>query len=140
MAAVVEDNNKAHLLIATLPIVAERLLRILPSCRSTVPATFEEARSALDHRRFTLAIVGVYFDGARMFELMSHLRRSPLNRACPIVCVLGVRDGLPPSTLAMIRQTVNVMESCEFLDMSVLPDDERGNAEVLRAIGSRVRP
>jgi hypothetical protein len=136
----VADNNKPHLLIATLPIAAERLVRILPSCRTTVPATFEEARRALDHERFTLAIIGVYFDGARMFELMSHVRISPLNRACPIVGVLGARNGLPESTLAMIRQTVNVMENCEFLDLSALPDDERGNAEVLRAIGPRVRP
>ena len=135
-----EDNNKPYLLIVTLPIAAERLVRILLSCRTTVPATFEEARRALDHERFTLAIVGVYFDGARMFELMSHLRMSPLNRECPIVCVLGARNGLPPSTLAVIRQTVNVMENCEFLDMSELPDDERGNGEVLRAIGPRVRP
>jgi hypothetical protein len=136
----VEDNNKPHLLIATLPIAADRLARILPPCRTTVPATFEEARRALDHQRFTLAIIGVYFDGARMFELMSHLRISPLNRACPIVCVLGVRDGMPSSTLAMIRQTVNVMENCEFLDMSVLPDDEHGNGEVLRTIRPHVRP
>jgi hypothetical protein len=136
----VEDNNKPHLLIATLPIVAERLLRILPSCRTTVPLTLQEARTALDRERFTLAIVGVYFDGARMFELMSHLRMSALNRTCPIVCVLGVRNGLAASTLAIIRQTINVMESCEFLDMSALPDDEQGNAAVLRAIGSRIRP
>ena len=140
MAVVVEDNNEPNLLIATLPVAASRLLRILPSCRTTVPATFEEARHAIGSERFTLAIVGVYFDGARMFELMSHLRISPLNRACPILCVLGVRNGLPLSTVAVIRQTVNVMENCEFLDMSVLPDDERGNADLLRAIGPRVRP
>ena len=107
---------------------------MLPSCRTNVSATLEEARRALGCERFTLAIVGVYFDNARMFELMSHLRISPLNRACPIVCVLGSRNGLPPATLAMIRQTVNVMENCEFLDMSALPDDERGNAEVLRRL------
>ena len=85
---VVEDNNKPHVLIAALPTAAARLLGMLPSCRTTVSATLEEARRALGCERFTLAIVGVYFDNARMFELMSHLRISPLNRACrnPALC------------------------------------------------------
>ena len=141
MAAVVEDNNRPHLLIATLPIAAERLVR--GSCRPAAlpsPPPWRKPGRALACERFTLAIVGVYFDGARMFELMSHLRISPLNRGCPIVCVLGARDGLPPATLAMIRQTVNVMESCEFLDMSALPDDEHGNAEVLRRLAPYLPP
>ena len=134
MAAVVEENNKPNVLIATLPIAAARLVRILPGCTLTSPATAEEARRALERERFTLAILGVYFDGARMFELMSQLRTSVLNRACPIVCVLGARIGMPDSTLAIVRQTINVMEGCEFLDLSALPDDEAGNAVMLRRL------
>ena len=135
-----EETNKPHVLIAAVPIAAARLARILPGCNLTIPATSEEARRALDHERFTLAIVGVYFDGARMFELMSHIRMSALNRACPIVSVLGVRNGLPQSTLAMIQQTVNVMEGCEFLDLSALSDNELGNGVVVRRLARYLTP
>jgi hypothetical protein len=133
------QSATSSVFIAAVPTAAARLLRILTAYRPSVASSGADARSLIDSERFGLAILGVHFDGARMFELMSYIRASARNRDVPILCVLGVRGGISDSTLAMIQQTVEALGGCEFLDLSALPDDEARNALVLRRVARHLQ-
>jgi hypothetical protein len=123
-----------RILIATAPAAAKRLQGILAGYSMTVVHTVQEAQAVLAAERFTLAILGVYFDESRMFEVMSYARVSALNRDVPIVCVRGIPGNISPITLRMLEQTVNALSACEFLDLTAIPDIEAGNALVLRRL------
>jgi hypothetical protein len=112
----------------------QRLQAILAGHPTTLVRTVQEAQIALAAERFSLAILGVYFDESRMFEVMSYARVGALNRDVPIVCVRGMPGNLSPLTLRMLEQTVNALSGCEFLDLSAIPDDDAGNALVLRRL------
>ena len=107
---------------------------ILAAYPTTVARTVEEAQHALAAERFALAILGVYFDESRMFDVMSYARTGGLNRNVPIVCVRGTPSNMSPITLRMLEQTINALSGCEFLDLSAIPDDAAGNALVLRRL------
>ena len=123
-----------RILIAAAPTAAKRLQGILAGYPLAVVRTVREAQDALAAERFTLAILGVYFDESRMFEVMSYARVGALNRDVPIVCVRGIPGNISPVTLRMLEQTVNALSGCEFLDLTAIPDDDVGNALVLRRL------
>ena len=123
-----------RILIAAAPPAAKRLQAILSGYSMTVARTVQEAQAALAAERFTLAILGVYFDESRMFDVMSYARVGTLNRDVPIVCVRGILGNISPITLRMLEQTVNALSGCEFLDLVTIPDSDAGNALVLRRL------
>ena len=117
-------------LVAAIPMAAERLCRLLPDQRTVCPANLAQAQAALARERFALAIMGVYFDESRMFDLLSYARSSPLNRSVPIVCVLGVRRTMSNLTVHLLEETINGMPGCRFLNLTGIADDVAGNALV----------
>jgi hypothetical protein len=117
-------------LIAAIPSAAQRLSRLIPDRRIVCPSTLAEAQAALARERFALAVMGVHFDESRMFDLISHARASALNRGVPIVCVLGVRRKMSNLTVHLLEETINGMSGCRFLNLTVIADDEAGNALV----------
>jgi hypothetical protein len=123
-----------RILIAAAPAAAKRLQGILAAYPMAVVQTVREAQDALAAERFTLAILGVYFDESRMFEVMSYARVGALNRDLPIVCVRGIPGNMSPTTLCMLQQTINALSGCEFLDLIAIADDDAGNALVLRRL------
>jgi hypothetical protein len=117
-------------LVAAIPVAVERLCRLLPDQRTVCPANLAEAQAALARERFALAIMGVHFDDSRMFDLISYARASSLIRSVPIVCVLGVRRKLSSLTVHLLQETINGMAGCQFLNLTVIADDDVGNALV----------
>jgi hypothetical protein len=117
-------------LVAAIPVAVERLGRLLPDQRTICPANLGEAQVALARERFALAIMGVHFDDSRMFDLISYARASPLNRSVPIVCVLGMRRKLSSLTVRLLQETINGMSGCQFLNLTLIADDDVGNALV----------
>ena len=122
--------QSASVLVAAIPAAAQRLCRLLPDCRLVVPATLGEAQAALAREQFALAVLGVYFAESRMFDLLSFTRSSALNRDVPVVCLLGARGRLSTLTVRLLEETVNAMPGCRFVDLTAIPDDAAGNAEV----------
>jgi hypothetical protein len=129
-----------RVLIAAAPSAARRLQAVLAGHGSTLVRTVEEAREALAAERFALAILGVYFDESRMFDVMSYARTGGRNRDVPIVCVRGMPGSMSPVTLRMLEQTINALSGCEYLDLVGIPDDEAGNALVLRRLARHLGP
>ena len=121
-------------LVAAVPAAAERLCRLLSDQRVVCPATLAEARAALASERFAFAVMGVFFDQMRMFDLIAIARASALNRDMPIVCVLGVRRRLAALTVRLLEETVNALPKCMYLNLSAIPDTEAGNALVRRRL------
>jgi hypothetical protein len=117
-------------LLAAVPVAVERLCRLLPDQHTVCPANLSEAQVALARERFALAIIGVHFDESRMFDLISCARASVLNRRVPIVCVLAVRRKLSSLTVHLLQETINGMAGCQFLNLTVIADDDVGNALV----------
>jgi hypothetical protein len=115
-------------LLAAIPVAVERLCRLLPDQRTICPANLADAQVALARERFALAIMGVHFDDSRMFDLISYARASSLNRSVPIVCVLGVRRKLSSLTVHLLQETINGMAGCQFLNLTLIADDDVGNA------------
>jgi len=129
-----------RVLIAAAPPSASRLQAVLTGYHSTLVRTVQEARHALAAERFTLSILGVYFDESRMFDVMSYARTSGRNRDVPIVCVRGMAGSMSPVTLRMLEQTINALSGCEYLDLIGIPDDVAGNALVLRRLARHLGP
>jgi hypothetical protein len=135
---VVPDSRPV--LVAAVPTVAERLCRLLPEQRTVCPASLREAQGELAREHFALAIMGVHFDESRMFDLISCVRASALNRAVPIVCVLGVRRTLSTLTVHLLEETINGMPGCQFLDLTAIADDLGGNALVRGTLMDYLEP
>lgn len=127
-------------LLAAVPVAVERLCRLLPDQRTVCPANVAEAQAALARERFALAVIGVHFDESRMFDLISYARASALNRGVPIVCVLGVRRKLSSLTVHLLQETINGMAGCQFLNLTLIADDDVGNALVRDALMEYLDP
>jgi hypothetical protein len=118
--------------VATVPVAAERLRRVLAGHRVVSVLTLAEAKQTLSREKFALAILGVYFEESRMFELLSFAKGSIMNRDTPVVCVLGMRGALSAATLRSLEQAVNSIRGSVFLNLVAIPDDEPGNVLVRR--------
>jgi hypothetical protein len=118
--------------VATVPAAAERLCRILAGHRVVSVMTLAEARQTLSREKFSLAILGVYFEESRMFELLSFAKGSVMNRETPVVCVLGRRGALSAATIRSLEQAVNSIRGSVFLNLIAIPDDAPGNKLVRR--------
>jgi hypothetical protein len=126
-------------LVATVPAAAERLSRLLLGQRVVCPVNLTEAQAALSRESFALAVMGVHFDESRMFDLVSSARASPLNRDVPIICVLGVRRKMSKLTVQLLQETISGMAGCQFLNLTVITDDEAGNALVRGMLGEHLQ-
>jgi hypothetical protein len=131
---------RGPVLVAAIPLATERLCRLLVDQRTVCPPNLVQAQLALAQERFALAIMGVHFDESRMFDLMSVARASPRNRDVPIVCVLGVRRTMSNLTVHLLEETINGMPGCQFLNLTVIPDDETGNALVRGVLMDYLEP
>jgi hypothetical protein len=63
-----------------------------------------------------------------------------LNRGVPIVCVLAVRRNLSSLTVHLLQETINGMAGCQFLNLTVIADDDAGNAMVRDALMEYLDP
>jgi hypothetical protein len=127
-------------LVATIPAAAERLSGLLLGQRVVCPVNLAEAQVALARESFALAVMGVHFDESRMFDLISSARASALNRDVPIICVLGVRRKLSKLTVHLLEETISGMAGCQFLNLTVIADDEAGNAHVRGMLSEHLQP
>jgi hypothetical protein len=119
--------NPRRILVAVVPKASARIERALPDESLCVVRNIKEATLALRQESFRLAILGLYFDESRMFELVPFTRASPLNRPTPILCVRGIDARLSRATLRGLERTVKTL-GCAWLDLAEIPEDETGRA------------
>jgi hypothetical protein len=123
-----------NILLAVVPKADLRLRCVLAGYPLRSVRTIAEATQALREEQFALTIIGVYFDESRMFELLACTRASALNRATPVLCVLGVPSRFTELTLRGLERTVIAMSAQAFLNFNDFADDVAGNAALRRAL------
>lgn len=128
---------RSGILVAVVPEAAVRIERALDGEELRIVRTVEEALLALRTDPFRLAILGVYFDESRMFELVPFARASRLNREMPILCVLGITRRLSAAAARGLEETVKAI-GCGWLDISAIPDHAAGNARLREALLSHL--
>jgi len=126
--------------VATVPVAAQRLRAILAGHRVYCAEKYADAAHALSRERYALAILGVYFDESRMFDVLAHARASAKNATTPVVCVVGIRGRLSHLLIRSLEQTLNAMPRTAFLNLAAIPDDPGGNAFVRRFLYSYLAP
>jgi hypothetical protein len=126
--------------VATVPLAAERLRAILAGRRVYCARKYADAARALSRERYALAILGIYFDESRMFDVLAHARGSAKNANTPVVCVLGMRGRLSRLLIRSLEQTLNAMPRTTFLNLAAIPDDPDGNAFVRSFLASHLAP
>ena len=130
------DSTPQPILVATVPVAAERLRAILAGHRVYCARHYAGATRLLSREQFSLAILGVYFAESRMFDLLSFARGSARNARTPVACVVGMRGRLSPLAIRSLEQTLNAMPRTWFLNLAAVPDDAAGNATVLSFLES----
>lgn len=78
--------------------------------------TLEAARQALSGASFTLILVGLHFDGLKMFDLLAETRKGA--QPVPILCVKARPSFLSHDMQASLEAAVKVLGGRAFLDLS----------------------
>jgi hypothetical protein len=121
-------------MLAVVPPLAARIEHVLFDQSVRTVHDVEEAKLALRLESFRLAILGVYFDESRMFELIPYARASRANCATPILCLLEMRGRLSDATVRGLSETVQAMPGCSWLNVAPISDDEDGSARLRDAL------
>ena len=124
----------AHrILVAAHPAGVRRLKKVLAGHELTTVETLDEARQALDGQQFCCMVLGIQFDESRMLKLLEQVR-SEERLAAPVVCVIGMKGRLSDTAIEAFDQAARALGAREVLDMTDIPDDERGNLTLRQAI------
>ena len=113
-----ETKRSAKILVAEHAQAEARLVSILSGHRSTYVHTLAQAREALGGQRFDLLLLGLQFDQARMFDVLSTLRRESRHRALPVVCIHALPTfEIPPALAECARVAARAMGAIDFVDL-----------------------
>jgi len=123
------------ILVADVPSMDGRYAAALAGWPLAYVRTMREAHALLEHQRFSLVVIGVYFDDSRMFDLVRFIRNDDIHNEVPIVCVRG-SPGFTAVTTRTLEMAVKALSADAFVDLLHF-DDERAGEASLRAV---VRP
>ena len=81
---------KKKILVAVAPAATELIASVLDDVASVdVAHTFAEAETAIAGG-VDLIIVGTFFDGSRMFDLLRLVKSGPATRHVPVICARAI--------------------------------------------------
>ena len=120
------------ILVADVPSMDGRYAAALAGWPLTFVRTMSEARAALESRRCSLVVIGVYFDDSQMFDLVRFIRNDEIHNEVPIVCVRG-SPGFTAVTTRTLEMAVKALSADAFVDLLHFDDEQAGDA-ALRAV------
>jgi hypothetical protein len=121
--------------MCVVPETVERLTRILSGHELIFVASRPEAMRYLESQRFGMVVVGVHFDDAQIFTLVSDIRLHAKYRKVPILVVHS--SGTPDLTevaIEAIDRAVLALTANGFLSFDHFDDDADGDARVRRVV------
>lgn len=122
------DGFKGRVLIADVPEGMEVLAQCFPAAEKVCVTTMDEARKVLAEAHYDLVVIGFHFNGARIFDLLGHVRKH--CHGIPVICVRLRPLPLPDEIRESIRNAVLVMGGTAFIDVShVTPETFCGELE-----------
>ena len=123
------------ILVADVPSMDGRYSVALAGWPVEFVRSLRDARAALDANRYTLILVGVYFDDSQMFDLVRAIRNDETHNEAPIVCVRG-GPGFAAVTTRTLEMACRALTADAFVDLIQYGDEATGDAE-LRAVVQR---
>lgn len=101
------------ILVAACPAATDAINSALGKIASTITAHTFEAATDIIEQGVDILVAGVYFDGARMFELLRHVRDLGCEPAIPMICVRAASapDLIAAETSQPVIASFNVVES-----------------------------
>jgi len=125
----------SRILLACVPEAYRRLFAILSGYDLSFVKTLSDAQSALKADGFSLIMIGFYFDGSRMFELLRDVRSNRKYAEVPVVCFRGTRAADSELTFPKeVEIACKALGANVFLDLVAFSDDGSGNAAVRNRI------
>jgi len=110
-------------LIADNPHLHAELQLCFPGSQTTCFETLEAALQALSTESFDLVVVGLHFDGLKMFELLAAVRKD--KNAPPVVCVKIRPSFLSEEIQISLGAAVRALGGLGFLDLTAAGTEER---------------
>ena len=107
----------AKVLAADVPEMDERIRECLPDHEVVFARTLAEAEAMLRHDRFSMVVIGLHFEGSRMFELLSYVRSLKEYDRVPVVCVQGLELLIPEAVMRTVDMAVKVLGGAAFVDL-----------------------
>ena len=120
------------ILVADVPSMDGRYAAALAGWPLVFVRTMPEAHAVLERERFSLVVIGVYFDDSRMFDLVRFIRNDDIHNEVPIVCVRG-SPGFTAVTTRTLEMAVKALSADAFVDLLHFDDEHAGDAS-LRAV------
>jgi hypothetical protein len=104
-----EEVHSKTILVAAIPASAEVIVEALSDVANLV--VVHSMSRALHRLSFgiDLVVVGTYFDGARMFDLLQAIKHNPVNHDIPVICVRAI--AAPTTPEAAVRQPIFTNQS-----------------------------
>jgi PleD family two-component response regulator len=126
---------RTRILLCVVPQTVERLTRILSGHELIFATNRPEAARHLENDRFGMVVVGVHFDDAQIFTLISDIRLHARYRKVPILVVHspGAYD-LTEVAIEAIDRAVLALTANGFLSFDHFDDDAEGDARVRRVV------
>jgi len=126
---------RTRILMCVVPETVERLTRILSGHDLIFAASRPEAARHLESQRFGMVVVGVHFDDAQIFTLISDIRLHAKYRKVPILVVhSSAKADLTEVAIEAIDRAVLALTANGFLSFDHFDDDAEGDARVRRVV------
>jgi hypothetical protein len=123
--------TKRRVLIADVPEAHNAIARCLPGRTLHFAETLEAAKLELVQRPFHLVIIGLQFDGSRLFKLLDYLRANGRFGEVPVVCVQTRPSMLPPQLHGAIQSSLKVLGA-----RALVPINGRNHDAVCKFLGA----
>ncbi len=122
-------KKSAKILVADLPAGASRILRLMQDRHELVFAeTVERAINAAEQNYFDLTVCGTDFDDSRMFDLLREMKRDPLVRVKPFVCLRQSASELIKDNFSLIQLAATTAGASCYIDSIEMGDLELRSA------------
>jgi DNA-binding response OmpR family regulator len=121
------------ILVADVPSMDTRYAAAFTGSHVLHVRTMRDAHAALEGGRFSMVVVGVYFDDSRMFDLVRAVRNDEIHNEVPIICVRG-SPGFTAVTTRTLEMAVTALSADAFVDLLHFDDEQAGDAALREAV------
>jgi len=121
------------ILIADVPSMDARYWTALGGWSLAFARTMDEARATLAAQRCAAVVIGVYFDGSQMFDLVRVIRADDFQNEVPIICVRG-SPGYTAVTTRTLESALKALAADAFVDLLHFADEPSGDAALRAAV------
>lgn len=129
-----------RILIAGVPETFDRLSAILVGYKPRFSDTVLKAQTELKSNDFGLVMIGVHFDGSRMFDLLRYIKASESHGHIPVICYRLIDRAKTRRALTMksVEITAKMLGAVALVDLLDFADVESANIALRKLVDQTV--